>query len=162
MASFYLKYHRLLARYVKLRVAHAPGMPGTFPPPPWVSDPDMHHGDRMPGSLYSSSLWIRWRGKRSRHSRRMRNPQFYVSGKRPMECGYLMYYERTECYDERNLISSVVLNSISDVHRNSERYTYQKISRIRSPLATPFHSWTALNVAGLGLAKYFLIIVSFA
>ena len=25
----------------------------------------------------------RWRGKRSRHSRRMRNPQFYVSGKRP-------------------------------------------------------------------------------
>ena len=26
----------------------------------------------------------RWRGKRSRHSRRMRNPQFYVSGTRPM------------------------------------------------------------------------------
>ena len=26
----------------------------------------------------------RWRGKRSRHSRRMRNPQVYVSGKRPM------------------------------------------------------------------------------
>ena len=27
----------------------------------------------------------RWRGKRSRHSRRMHNPQFYVSGKRPMD-----------------------------------------------------------------------------
>ena len=27
----------------------------------------------------------RWRGKRSRHSRRMRNPQFYISDKRPME-----------------------------------------------------------------------------
>ena len=26
----------------------------------------------------------RWRGKRSWHSRRMRNPQFYVSAKRPM------------------------------------------------------------------------------
>ena len=25
-----------------------------------------------------------WRGKQSRHSRRMRNPQFYVSGKRPL------------------------------------------------------------------------------
>ena len=25
-----------------------------------------------------------WRGKRSQHSRRMRNPQFYVSGKRPI------------------------------------------------------------------------------
>ena len=27
----------------------------------------------------------RWRGKRSRHSRRMRNPQFYVPGKRPIK-----------------------------------------------------------------------------
>ena len=33
-----------LARFVKLLVAHAPGMPWTFPPPPRVSDPDMHHG----------------------------------------------------------------------------------------------------------------------
>ena len=33
-----------LARYVNLRVAHAPGMPGTFFPPPRFSDPDMHHG----------------------------------------------------------------------------------------------------------------------
>ena len=47
-----------LARYVKLRVAHAPGMPGTFSPPPRISDPDMHHGTCVthvpwckPGSL---------------------------------------------------------------------------------------------------------------
>ena len=32
-----------LARYVKLRIAHAPGMSRTFSPPPRVSDPDMHH-----------------------------------------------------------------------------------------------------------------------
>ena len=80
-----------LARYVKLRVAHAPGMPGTFSPPMGVSDPDMHHGTCvmhvpwcMPGSLTSGFLWSRWRGKRSRHSRRKRNPQFCVSGKRPI------------------------------------------------------------------------------
>ena len=36
--------HGPLASYVKLRVAHAPGMPGTFSPPWRVSDPDMHHG----------------------------------------------------------------------------------------------------------------------
>ena len=36
--------HGSLARYVKVRIAHAPGMQGTFSPPPWVSDPDMHHG----------------------------------------------------------------------------------------------------------------------
>ena len=37
-----------LTRYVKLRIAHSPGMPGTFSRPPTskkllVSNPDMHH-----------------------------------------------------------------------------------------------------------------------
>ena len=80
-----------LARYAKLRAVHAPGMPGTFSPTPRVSDPDMHYGSCvthvpwcLPGSLISGFLWNRWRGKRSRHSRRMRNPQLYVFGKRPM------------------------------------------------------------------------------
>ena len=69
-----------LARYVKWWIAHAPGMPGTFSPSPRVSDPDMHHGTCvthvpwfMAGSLTSGFLWSRWRGKRSRHSRRMRS-----------------------------------------------------------------------------------------
>ena len=62
-----------------------------LPPPAQVSDPHVHHGTCvthvpwcMPGSLLSGFLLNRWRGKRSRHSRRMRNPQFYVSGKRLM------------------------------------------------------------------------------
>ena len=65
-------------------------MPGTFFSPPWVSDSDMHHGTCvthvpwcMPEWLTSGFLWNRWRGKRSRHSRRMRKRHFYVSGKRP-------------------------------------------------------------------------------
>ena len=80
-----------LTRYAKLKVANTPGMPGTFSPPQRVSDPDMHHGTSvthvpwsMSGSLTSGFLWSRWRGKRSRHSRRMPNPQFFVSCKRPM------------------------------------------------------------------------------
>ena len=84
--------HGPLTRYVKWQVAHAPGMPGTFSPSPRVSDPDMHHGTYVtpvpwfiPSSLTSGSLWNWWRGKRSRHSRRMHNPQFYLSGKRPMQ-----------------------------------------------------------------------------
>ena len=83
--------HGLLARYVKLRVAHAPGMSETFCPAARGSDPDMHHGTcvthvpwYMPGSPTSGFHWSRWPGKRSRHSRRMRNPQFYVSDRRPM------------------------------------------------------------------------------
>ena len=82
--------HGPLTRYLTLQVAHARGMPGTLSPPPRVSDPDMHDGTCvthvpwcMSGSLTSGFLWSRCQGKRSRHSRRMRNPQFYVSGKRP-------------------------------------------------------------------------------
>ena len=78
-----------LVEYVNLRVAHAPGMPETFSPQPRVSDPDMHHDMCvthvlwcMSGSLTSGYLWSRWREKRSRHLRRMRNPHFHVSGKR--------------------------------------------------------------------------------
>ena len=84
-------WHGPLTRYVKLRVANALGMPGTFSTPMWFSDPSMHHGTCvthvpwcMPGSLTGDFHWSRWRGKRSRHSRRMRNPQFCVSGKRPI------------------------------------------------------------------------------
>ena len=61
-----------LARYAKLRLAHAPGMPGKFSPLPRVSDPNMHHGTCvthvpwwMPGSLTSGFLWSRLREKRS-------------------------------------------------------------------------------------------------
>ena len=51
------------------------GNAGTFSPPP-------HVPWCMPGSLISGFLWIR--RKRSRHCRRMRKPQSYVSSKRPM------------------------------------------------------------------------------
>ena len=80
-----------LARYVKFWAAHAPWMPGTVSPPPRFCDPDMHHGTRvthvpwcLPGSLTSGLFWSWWRAKRSRHSRRIRNPKFYVTGKRPI------------------------------------------------------------------------------
>ena len=85
----YWWFYGPLTRYTKLRIAHAPGMPGTFSPSPRVSDPDMHQGTCVthvpwciPGPLTSGFLWGRWLGKRSRHSRRMRNPQFCLSGKR--------------------------------------------------------------------------------
>ena len=85
-------------------VAHAPGMSGTFSPtPPRVSGPDMHYDTCvthvpwcMSGSLTRGFHWSRWRGKRSRHSRRMRNPQFYVSGKRPIGEIFLMFTTRMQ------------------------------------------------------------------
>ena len=83
--------HGYLARYVKLRVAHAPGLPGSFSPPSRVTHPDMQHGTCMThvpwcilGSLTSGFLRNRWWGKRSQHFWRMHSPQYYVSGNRPM------------------------------------------------------------------------------
>ena len=77
--------HGPFVRYVKLRGACA-GDAGNLSPPLGVSDLDMHQGTCvthmprcMPGSLLTSGfLWSRWRVK-------MRNPRFYVSGKRPRE-----------------------------------------------------------------------------
>ena len=78
-------------------------MPGTFSPPPRISDPDMHHGTCathmpwcIPGSLTHGFLWSWCRGKRSRHSRCMHKAQFYVSGKGPMQSA-CMGYESDEC-----------------------------------------------------------------
>ena len=66
-------------------------MLGTFSPPLWVNDPKIHHSMCVtlvpwctPGSLTYGFLWNRWRGKWYQHSQCMRNPQFSISGKRPM------------------------------------------------------------------------------
>ena len=87
-----------LIRYVKLWVAHTPGITGTFSQPPRISDPDMHHDPCvtlvswcMPGSLARGYLWNKWWGKHSRHSRHMFNPQIYVSGQRPMGASVMIY-----------------------------------------------------------------------
>ena len=59
-----------------------------FPRHSWVSYPDMHHGTcvtHVPWCMPCGFPLSRWRGKRSQHSRRMRNPQFYVSGKKPIQ-----------------------------------------------------------------------------
>ena len=51
----------------------------------------MHHGTHvkhvpwcMPWWLTGGFFWNRWRGNRSQDSRRMHNPEYYVSGKRPI------------------------------------------------------------------------------
>ena len=76
---FTLLHYGPLARYVKLRAVNALWMPGTFSPPPTSKETAnaravIHVGIANP----------RWRGKRLWYSRRMRNPQFYVSAKRAM------------------------------------------------------------------------------
>ena len=87
---FLCSFNWPLTRYVKLRVAHAPGIPGAFSPPPTsketanLSRHASRHVRHPRAVMHAGIANPRWRGKRSRQSRRMRNPQLYVSGKRPM------------------------------------------------------------------------------
>ena len=107
-STSYLPIYGPLIRYVKLQVAHAPGMLARFPPPTRVSDPDMHQGTcvtRVPwcmlGSLTSGFLWRPWRGKCSRHSQYMRNPQLTYLVRGPWETHW-----------DLALISYVVIGSV--------------------------------------------------
>ena len=75
----------------KLPVAHAPGMPGTFSPPPtskqtasYRSRHASRHVRHARAVMHVGIANPWWWGKRPRHSRRMRNPQFCLSGKRPI------------------------------------------------------------------------------
>ena len=134
------QYHGPLTRYPKLRIAHAPRMPGTFSPPSRVSNPDMHHGKCvthvpwcMSGSLISGFLWSQSRGKRSRHSRRMRNPQVCVSGKRPM--ALLTWRHKSQWNFALNapVSASEGLRSYQKINRNMiyTLYSHTKNSRCR-------------------------------
>ena len=98
-----MSVHEPLARYVKLRVSLSP----------LISDPDMHHGTCVthvpgcvPGSLSSGFLWSQWRWKRSRHSRRMRNPHFYVSGKGPMGSAILPFCPHLSNNNNEHFVTS--------------------------------------------------------
>ena len=83
-------WYEPLIRYITfLWVAHAPGIPGTFSPPSTpqgivrkISRHASCHVRHARTVMHIGIAKPRWRGKRSRHSRRMRNPRFYVSGKR--------------------------------------------------------------------------------
>ena len=73
---------------------------------PLVSDPGIHHGTcimHVPWCM-SGSLNCGDGGKRSRHSRRMRNSQFYISGKRRM--GQCVYYSFRPRLHKKTLVQT--------------------------------------------------------
>ena len=87
-----------------------------------VSDPDMHHGTCvthvpwcMSVSLTSGFLWRRWRGKRSRYSWRMRNPQFCVSVRRHVPTFHLHISQNKL---PKNLLWELPLTTILNVQAN--------------------------------------------
>ena len=122
--------HGPLTTYVKLRVARAPGMPGTFFPPPTSKETASYACAMMHGEIADP----RWQGKRSRHSRRMRNSQFYVSGKRPIVivgiCSMISigrYGLAPRLCPTFTRGSSISVKSFGSKQMVVENYTYQNI-----------------------------------
>ena len=70
------------------------------------------------------------RGKRSQHSRRMRNPQFYVSRKRPM--GWLPRFSPTTHVWDQSPATRTTQVSFKDIHRitPSENYVWNQIREV--------------------------------
>ena len=80
-----------LTRYVTLRVAHAPAMPGTFS---LAADckgnrPASRHVRHAHAIMHVMIACPRWRGKRSRHSRHMRTRNFPYLARGPCTERYM-------------------------------------------------------------------------
>ena len=155
-------------------------MPGTFIQPLPVSDPDMHHRTCvmhvpwcMPESLTSGFIWSWWQGKCSRHCQRMRNPQFYVSGMRPI--GGLKHPEiASPTVPNWSQISQIIWNALAskctcelyspvekveeirDEWRKKSRCGYEnpdrcQWNRVESTLRMNQHSWPLVSEKKLSI-----------
>ena len=94
----HIKSHGPLARYVKLWVAHALGMPSIFSSLLRVIDPDVHHSmsDEAHAVIACCDRWlaisyeVRGGGNFASIPGTCATHKFYVSGKKPMKliCGH--------------------------------------------------------------------------
>ena len=146
-----------LARYVNLRVAHAPGMPGTFPRLCRLSDPDMHHGTCvthvpwcLPGSLTIGFLWSRWRGNRSRHSDACatRNSTYLIRGPCIERFALVPYFQPNTRWTKNASKPCIILRGESLVtdHRSPyKRLVMWKVFPCNVVLLQMACNWTETN-----------------
>ena len=147
------------------------GNDGNVFPPPRVSDPDMHYGTCvthvpwcMPGSLTSGFIGSRRRGKRSRHSRRMRNHNFTYLTRGPLSgtcqlqtnqrvADAWAFSEFVAKIDPCVAISTVDSNQPDDLRwsayqdwsgRNSQIGNFEVNARKSHPNTPNCHYWTAV------------------
>ena len=145
-----------------MRFADALGMPGTFSSLPRVSDPKMHHGTCvthvswcMPGLLPGGLPLSLWRGKRSRHSRRMYNPQFTYMLRAHVECrwfyGSVSKYAmkmRTILWSNIQQLNILLLNNMFQrvTHLSNERFRRNPATVLMAKLPRKHTLWTPLSI----------------
>ena len=103
--------HGPLARYVRSRVAHAPGIAGNvflrqcrlaIPTCITARESRTCRDECRDRQLAVSFEVGWWRGKRFRYSRRIRNPLFYVSGNRPLFLTFTIGIFRQDICENKN------------------------------------------------------------
>ena len=122
----------------------------------------------MSGSLTSSFLLSRLRGKRSRHSRRMRKQQRYVSGKRPIDLPYSgRSYSNTIVWNPILIQSAISLYimvwpNIKDIANSYERSRWDIDQILNSETLTHTSPWSDDMVCGI-ISDHFcqIIIIRF-
>ena len=145
------RFNAMLTRYAKLRVAHAPGMLGTFPPTPtsketacWRSRHASRHVRHARAVMHVGIANPRWRGKRSRHSRRMRNPQICVSGKRSIQTSIHPQICRHKILNVLHCAAVCALNKCNVINKSQE--ISNNIYRITIPYLYLFSStWSCMR-----------------
>ena len=114
----------------------------------------------MPGSLTSGFLWSRWRGRRSRHSRRMCNPHFYVSGKWPIDTEAIVHYD---CLGTNVLTQNGIKNFRTKQQQNTTKskaiYVIPVIFCLpltpkRVKQNWPYHAYTGTRRSGDGIMAF--------
>ena len=120
---------------------------------PLGSDPGVHHARAV---MHVGIANNRWRGKRSRHSRCMCNPQFFASGKRPMvpqrlilihEIMYPRYSYYIETWLGYCMLEMKAMDNVLLCTTQSEHDTVKWIGTVAIGYPSKFHSCCKFSLA---------------
>ena len=119
----------------------------------------------MPWSLTTGFLRSRWQGKRSRHSRCMRDPEFYASGKRPVELSSsvvrkFVVVPSVSCRSSVTRIISYLGMKSWDLHVCDRASTITHVDHVKK--SNPWYNkiWLCLNVT-IWSSQFFFQLLSF-
>ena len=111
--------------------------------------------------LNSSFLRCRWRGKRSRRYRPMRNPQFYVSGKWPMAVAlpfdWLVEYVHRPCHRAKHWGRERQHELCNILHWRHMSVMTSQITGKSTPCSTVCLGWYQRNIFLRGIRRVDLI-----
>ena len=103
--------------------------------------------------MHVEIAYPRWRGKRSRHSRRMLKPQFYVSGKRPMTGTKRMY--EWSVGDIAKVAITLTIVAVEHAYAQNDNYSQEETFDSSSHPSYKFVSGTGTTMVNILYLRVF-------